>query len=68
MGTPIREIIQEHAGGLRDGLKLLGLLPGGSSTPFIVEEHLHTPMDFTEMPKVGSRMGLSSTIGHVRLA
>jgi NADH-quinone oxidoreductase subunit F len=50
MGTTVREILEEHAGGMRDGLHFRGLLPGGSSTPFVVEEHLDTPMDFTEMP------------------
>jgi NADH-quinone oxidoreductase subunit F len=62
MGTPVREILEEHAGGMRDGLKLRGILPGGSSTPFIVEEHLDTPMDFTEMPKAGSRLGTGTMI------
>jgi len=62
MGTPVREIIEEHAGGMRDGLKLRGILPGGSSTPFIVEEHLDTPMDFTGMPKAGSRLGTGTMI------
>ena len=51
MGTTVREILEEHAGGMRDGVKFRGLLPGGASTPFIVEEHLDTPMDFTDMPK-----------------
>jgi len=32
MGTPIREIIEDHAGGMRDGYKLRGFLPGGAST------------------------------------
>lgn len=63
MGTTAREILEEHAGGMRDGLKFRGLLPGGSSTPFIVEEHLDTPMDFTEMPtKAGSRLGTGTMI------
>jgi NADH-quinone oxidoreductase subunit F len=62
IGTTVREILEEHAGGMRDGLQLRGVLPGGSSTPFIVEEHLDTPMDFTEMPKVGSRLGTGTMI------
>jgi NADH-quinone oxidoreductase subunit F len=62
MGTTVREILEEHAGGMRDGLKFRGLLPGGASTDFIVEEHLDTPMDFTEMGKVGSRMGTGTMI------
>ncbi|HVO60684.1 MAG TPA: NADH-ubiquinone oxidoreductase-F iron-sulfur binding region domain-containing protein, partial [Terriglobales bacterium] len=62
MGTTARELLEEHAGGMRDGLKFRGLLPGGSSTPFIVEEHLDTPMDYTEMPKAGSRLGTGTMI------
>lgn len=62
MGTPAREILEEHAGGMRDGLTFRGLLPGGASTDFILEEHLDTPMDFTEMQKVGSRMGTGTMI------
>jgi NADH-quinone oxidoreductase subunit F len=62
MGVTVREILEEHAGGMRDGLKFRGLLPGGVSTDFIVEEHLDTPMDFTAMEKVGSRMGTGTMI------
>lgn len=62
MGTPIREILEEHAGGMKDGLKFRGLLPGGASTDFLVEEHLDTPMDFTSVQKVGSRMGTGTMI------
>ncbi len=62
MGTPIREIIEEHAGGMRDGLKLRGLLPGGASTDFLVEEHLDTPMDYASIQKAGSRMGTGTII------
>jgi NADH-quinone oxidoreductase subunit F len=46
MGTPLREMLEEHAGGMRDGLSFKGLLPGGASTDFLVEEHLDVPMDF----------------------
>ena len=62
MGTTVREILEEHAGGMREGLRFRGLLPGGSSTPFIVEEHLDTPMDFTEMPKAGTFLGTGTMI------
>lgn len=57
MGTTIRELIEEHAGGMRDGFKLRGLIPGGGSTDFLTEEHLDLPMDFGTIQKAGSRMG-----------
>ncbi|MDP1773488.1 MAG: NADH-quinone oxidoreductase subunit NuoF [Methylobacter sp.] len=57
MGTPIREIIEQHAGGMRDGYKLRGFLPGGASTDFLLPEHLDTLMDYEAVAKAGSRMG-----------
>ncbi|HUZ45295.1 MAG TPA: NADH-quinone oxidoreductase subunit NuoF [Terriglobia bacterium] len=62
MGTTIREILEEHAGGMKEGLKFRGLLPGGASTDFLVEEHLDVKMDFTEVQKAGSRMGTGTMI------
>jgi NADH-quinone oxidoreductase subunit F len=62
MGTTAREILEEHAGGMRDGLKLRGFLPGGASTDFLTEEHLDVRMDFNEVQKVGSRMGTGTMI------
>ncbi len=57
MGTPIREIIEQHAGGMRDGYTLRGFLPGGASTDFLLPEHLDVVMDFEAVAKAGSRMG-----------
>jgi NADH-quinone oxidoreductase subunit F len=62
MGTTIREILEEHAGGMRDGVTFRALLPGGASTDFVTEEHLDTPMDFTAMATIGSRMGTGTMI------
>lgn len=62
MGTTAREILEEHAGGMRDGVKFRGLLPGGASTDFMVEEHLDLRMDFEEPQKAGSRMGTGTMI------
>jgi NADH-quinone oxidoreductase subunit F len=57
MGTAIGEVIQEHAGGMSEGLKLRGLLPGGASTSFLTEKHLDVKMDFASMAKTGSGLG-----------
>jgi NADH-quinone oxidoreductase subunit F len=62
MGTSIREIVEEHAGGMRDGFKLRGLLPGGASTDFLLEEHLDVKMDFDSVQKAGSRLGTGTMI------
>jgi NADH-quinone oxidoreductase subunit F len=62
MGTTIREIIEEHAGGMQDGFKLRGVIPGGASTDILVEEHLDMKMDFDSLQKAGSRMGTGTMI------
>ena len=62
LGTPMRELIEEHAGGMRDGAGFRGVLPGGASTDFLVEEHLDVPMDFGSVEKAGSRLGTGTMI------
>jgi NADH-quinone oxidoreductase subunit F len=57
MGTTIGELVEEHAGGMRNGFGLRGLLPGGASTDFLLPEHLDVQMDFESVAKAGSRMG-----------
>ncbi len=57
MGTPIREIIEVHGGGMADGYTLKAFLPGGGSTDFLLPEHLDAPMDYDEIGKLRSRMG-----------
>jgi NADH-quinone oxidoreductase subunit F len=56
-GVPAREILEEHAGGMKEGLKLKCWLPGGASTDFLMPEHLDLAMDFETIAKAGSRMG-----------
>jgi NADH-quinone oxidoreductase subunit F len=62
MGTTIRELLEEHAGGMRDGVKFRGVLPGGASTDFLIEQHLDVRMDFDEVQKAGSRLGTGTMI------
>ncbi|WP_340123974.1 NADH-quinone oxidoreductase subunit NuoF [Methylobacter svalbardensis] len=62
MGTSIREIIEQHAGGMRDGYKLRGFLPGGASTDFLLPEHLDVVMDYDAVAKAGSRMGTGTIV------
>jgi NADH-quinone oxidoreductase subunit F len=62
MGTPARVIIDELAGGVRDGKKLKAWTPGGSSTPFLTAEHLDTPMDFESIAAEGSLLGTGAVI------
>lgn len=62
MGMTVREVLYGKAGGLQDGLKLRGFLPGGASTDFLTEEHLDVAMDYDSISKVGSRLGTAGII------
>lgn len=62
MGTTIREILEEHAGGMLEGFSFRGVIPGGASTDFLLEEHLDVKMDFDSVMKAGSRLGTGTMI------
>ena len=62
MGITIRELLEEHARGMREGLAFRGVLPGGASTDFLVAQHLDVKMDFGEVQKAGSRLGTGTMI------
>lgn len=57
IGTTARELLEVHAGGMKDGLELKCWLPGGASTDFLLPEHLDLAMDYDTISKAGSRMG-----------
>jgi len=62
IGATIREILEDCAGGMRDGFTLKGLLPGGGSTDFLTPEHLDVKMDYGSVEKAGSRLGTGTMI------
>ena len=62
LGITMREILEEHAGGMLDGYKFRGVIPGGASTDFLIEEHLDVKMDFSNVAAAGSRLGTGTMI------
>jgi NADH-quinone oxidoreductase subunit F len=62
MGTPVREILEEHAGGMREGFRARAVIPGGASTDFLPAERFDTPMDFASVAAAGSRLGTGTMI------
>jgi NADH-quinone oxidoreductase subunit F len=62
MGVSIREILEDHAGGMRDGFQLRGIIPGGASTEFLPPEKLDVKMDFDSVQAAGSRLGTGTMI------
>ena len=62
VGTTIRDLIEKHAGGMRQGLAVRAVLPGGASTEFVLEKDFDTPMAGEPLGKVGSRAGTGTLI------
>ncbi len=60
LGTPMREVIYDIAGGIRDGHTLKTYIPGGSSTGFMMPEPLDYPMDYEGVVTAGAMLGLGS--------
>jgi NADH-quinone oxidoreductase subunit F len=62
MGITIRELLEDYAGGMKNGYQLKGILPGGASTDFLTAEHLDVKMDFDSVTKAGSRLGTGTMV------
>jgi NADH-quinone oxidoreductase subunit F len=62
LGVTVREVFEDHAGGMADGYALKCFLPGGASTDFLMPEHLDLAFDYTTIGKAGSRMGTGQLI------
>jgi NADH:ubiquinone oxidoreductase subunit F (NADH-binding)/Pyruvate/2-oxoacid:ferredoxin oxidoreductase delta subunit len=57
MGTPLRTIIEDIAGGIRDGKEFKAVQLGGASGSFITDEGLDLPVDFDRLREQGLGMG-----------
>ncbi|MBI5164572.1 MAG: NADH-quinone oxidoreductase subunit NuoF [Magnetospirillum sp.] len=64
MGIPFRELIDKHCGGIRGGWdNLLGVIPGGCSTPVLPKSACETAlMDFDGLREAGSSLGTAAVI------
>ena len=62
LGFPLRRLIEEVAGGVRDGKKLKAVIPGGSSCPLLSADEIDIPMDYDSVAKAGSMLGSGGTV------
>src|SRR5438552_2317314 len=62
MGLPLSTLIDEHCGGMRDGTKVKGVIPGGSSVPILPASMLATGLDFESMAAAGTLLGSGGVI------
>src|SRR5712691_2666258 len=62
LGTPMRELIYDVAGGIPDGRQLKAIIPGGSSVPVLTPDQIDTPLDYDSIGAAGSFFGSASLI------
>jgi NADH-quinone oxidoreductase subunit F len=62
LGFPLRRMIEEVAGGVRDGKKLKAVIPGGSSCPLLSADEIDVAMDYDSVAKIGSMLGSGGTV------
>ena len=62
LGTPFPKLL-EMAGGMREGVKLKAVIPGGSSMPVLPADiMMATDMDYDSIAKAGSMLGSGAVI------
>ncbi|MCX6560053.1 MAG: NADH-quinone oxidoreductase subunit NuoF [Candidatus Aminicenantes bacterium] len=62
VGTPLREIIFEDAGGLPPGRRLKAVIPGGLSSPLLLPDEINVAMDVDSLAAAGSMLGSAGII------
>ena len=62
IGTPLREILEEGAGGMVAGSGFKACMPGGASTSYMTAKDLDVAMDFDSLKKIGHRLGTAAVI------
>lgn len=64
LGTPFRVLLEDLAGGMKDGKRLKAYIPGGASAPMLpgTEEYIDIPMSYEAYRNAGSALGSASFI------
>jgi NADH-quinone oxidoreductase subunit F len=62
LGTPMRELIYDLAGGIPDGRELKAVIPGGSSVPALSPDQIDVGLDYDALGALGTFFGAASLI------
>jgi NADH-quinone oxidoreductase subunit F len=62
LGFPLKELIYDVCGGIRDGRSLKAVIPGGSSVPILAASEIDIDMDYESVAAAGSMLGTASVI------
>lgn len=61
-GTTINQLVNDYCGGMLDGHKLKGFLPGGASGGILSAEQADVPLDFGTLDEYGCFLGSSAVV------
>ena len=56
-GTPLRYLIEECGGGMKDGKKIKAIMPGSPSSAYLPADKIDTPLEPNAMREAGSMLG-----------
>ena len=62
LGFPLRDLIYDVCGGIRDGRELKAVIPGGSSVPILRYDEIDIAMDYESVAQAGTMLGTASVI------
>src|ERR1700686_1293228 len=62
MGTPMRDVIFSHAGGVRGGRQLKAFAPSGPSSGFLPASMIDVRLDFKALAEAGSMLGSGAIV------
>ncbi len=62
VSVTLRELIEQYAGGVRDGKKLKAVIPGGISAKILTADEIDVGMDFNSLMAAGSMAGSGGVI------
>ena len=62
VGTKLKDIINNYAGGMKEGKKLKAVIPGGMSAPILTAEEIDITMDFESLVEAKSMLGSAAII------
>jgi NADH-quinone oxidoreductase subunit F len=62
LGTSLKDIIFNYAGGMKEGKKLKAVIPGGMSAPILKEDEIEIKMDFDSLVAANSMLGSAAII------
>jgi NADH:ubiquinone oxidoreductase subunit F (NADH-binding)/NADH:ubiquinone oxidoreductase subunit E len=62
MGTPMREVLFDHAGGIRGGRQLKAFAPSGPSSGYLPASMADVYLDFKALAEAGSMLGSGAIV------